>query len=1041
MQNDEAVALPSPSYFPNRTYFTHTTFGQSQDFLTVQRNDDSLTSYIVGVVSNSLNSEYQISMSFKNSILVLTPGNPVTDYTSKGEYDYFSTYVDRSGEIITFDVTPYSGDVDLYISTSENVVNYNTNGKPNETYFTWRSMMFGEDTIRIDTELDENACIGCTYYLSVYGYSDSEYSVSVTMESTIGRMLDGIPIQGAVSFLGTTRYTFKNTFGIGRDFKVRLNALTGTPSVYITFDGSEPSLVNSALSSPLFSTNALSILIKHTEDYYDPCKGGDCDIRIAVFGVLSSSYIISITSSLTNTMLQMDVPVSASVGQHQFDFFKTTLPSRTSNLRLTLTEHSGYAMMYVSCHHPYPNGTGVGINEWEFYPFETDHFDITALEATEKNCPPTGTFFVSVYGDSSSEYTLMASVITNTSVPRLYAGTALSRAVKYHAFDYFFYSPPSDFAQNINILVTTIRGDVDVFVSASWADRPYFSEVTGAPVSYSLRNAETGSGNIAISHKILKELCVENAEKDRSADRLYSEDCYIIVGVIGTYDSELESSYRIEISSQDSTTTLSSGVAIRSSLPEQTIDYYKYSVTAPDKDVVVSITPFYGDPDMFMAFAPNVHPNPDNYTWIAANYGADTLNIQSDEIKKHCIPDPDEGKHCDFFIGVYAWRNTSYSIVARMEEGSKHPVILSDGQPQSGSVETGFYSYFSFFIKSKQDESPDMPESVTITVTASDGGDQDIYVVFGTDTEPGKDNYQYVSANYAGLVDEVRILSSDENYCHECKLLIGVYGYRGGQFSIVATTSGVTELMTGVAVAGHLDSNSYKYYSIHNTNPDAQINIALTTISGDADLYMNVYHPSTTDGAYEFPTLRHYTWKSINAGSDSMSLNYADPNFCYDCSYVLGVYSYRNSTFTILMTDSEEAIVSLSRNRPQRVSLQQDGLRYFTAHTASSTEDITLSVTTLGSGSVKIYMQKYPAATYDAASMKPNPVDPTSYAYSNIHTHEDFVHAPGPNPEDMVYVILVTAAAPVTYDVVLTSSDTPLLLRAGKLISHQTVHT
>jgi hypothetical protein len=1026
------VVLPSKSFLPNRTFYAETTFGEAEDFIMIDRNDDTMTSYIIGVVSNSMNTDYQISMSLKNSILVLTPGQPVTDFTSRGEYDYFSTFVDRSGEIVTFDVTPFSGDVDLFISTSADVVNDSINGKPNETFYMWRSALFGRDTISIDTELDPKACIGCVYYLSVFGYSDSEYTVSVSMESTIGRLLDGVPLHGSVPFLGSTKYTFKNSYGIGRDFKVRLNTFSGNPTVYITFDGTVPSLSNYALSSPLFSSNTLSIPIKHSEDYYEPCNSGECDIRIAVVGVLASTYSISITSSKSNTLLQMDVPVTADVGRHQYDYFKTSLPSHSSNLRLTLTEYSGYAMMYVSCKHSFPNGSRVGIDEWEFYPFETDHFDITALEATEKNCAPNGNFFVSIYGDSLCSYSLMASVISNTSVPRLYAGISMSKTVKFHDFNYFYYSPPADFSQNLNILVTPSRGDVDVFVSASWADRPYYSELSGEPVSFSIRSSVTGSGNIAIKHTELEELCLLNAEKDRSANRLNAEDCYIIVGVFGSYDSDQsDSSYRIEVSTQDSTTTLSSGVAIRSNLYKQTIDYYKYTVTTPDVDIIVSITPFYGDPDMFMAFEPIIHPNPNNYTWMAANYGADTLNIQADEIKKHCIPVPDEGKHCDFFIGVYAWRNTSYSIVAHMDEGFRHPVVLSDGQPQSGTVNTGFYSYYSFYIKARQGDNPDLLETVTISVTGEDGSDQDMYLVFDSETEPGKTHFDYMSANYAGLVDQISISSTDQNFCRDCTILIGVYGYKGGSFSIVATADGVTELLSGKAIAGHLEKNTYKYYSFTNTDPDAQINIALTAISGDPDLFMNVYHPSTPTAKYKYPTMLDHTWESINAGNDGLSLNYADPKFCYDCSYIVGVYSYRNATYTLMMTDTEEAVITLSRNRPQHVSMLQDGLRYFTASSASSTEDITVSVTTLGSGTVKIYMQKYLAATYDAETMKPNPIDPHSFSFSNIHSNQDFVHAPGPNAQEMVYVILVTAASPVSYDIVLSSSDTPLLLRAG----------
>jgi hypothetical protein len=65
---------------------------------------------------------------------------------------------------------------------------------------------------------------------------------------------------------------------------------------------------------------------------------------------------------------------------------------------------------------------------------------------------------------------------------------------------------------------------------------------------------------------------------------------------------------------------------------------------------------------MYISVAPNRHPNQHNFTWAQAMFGSDTLTIQSRDLATYC---PAGQMHtCDFYIGVYGWRNSSYSIVA-----------------------------------------------------------------------------------------------------------------------------------------------------------------------------------------------------------------------------------------------------------------------------------------------------------------------------------------------------------------------------------------
>jgi hypothetical protein len=163
----------SQSYLPDDTHFDVTTSGLPTDYVTVTRNDDTPVSYIIGVDSDSMYAEYHISMSMENSILALSPGTPVTDYANEGEYDYFSVFAEDTPQVLNIQVTPLSGDLDLFVSTSVT--------RPNVSNSMWQSRKFGEDSIAIDSELDTKACTGCTYYIAVFGYRAGTYRWAITI--------------------------------------------------------------------------------------------------------------------------------------------------------------------------------------------------------------------------------------------------------------------------------------------------------------------------------------------------------------------------------------------------------------------------------------------------------------------------------------------------------------------------------------------------------------------------------------------------------------------------------------------------------------------------------------------------------------------------------------------------------------------------------------------------------------------------------------------------------------------------------------------
>jgi hypothetical protein len=118
-------------------------------------------------------------------------------------------------------------------------------------------------------------------------------------------------------------------------------------------------------------------------------------------------------------------------------------------------------------------------------------------------------------------------------------------------------------------------------------------------------------------------------------------------------------------------------------------------------------------------------------------------------------------------------------------------------------------------------------------------------------------------------------------------------------------------------------------------------------------------------------------------------ISHNDPNFCYGCVYTIGVYGFRNSTFTITSSAKRDAVVKLLQGRPQRGHVASGGSRFYGFFKGSSMEDVEISLTVL-SGEADIYV----ARGVSAGSILPNPADPTSYVLSSENSGDDRIVIP-----------------------------------------------
>jgi hypothetical protein len=974
-------------YLPNNTNYLLTTRDEGDDVITVNRQDESPCSYLVGVQSMSYFTAFQISQTTEHSILALQGGITVTDHANAGEVDYFSFFLGDELQV-RFMLTKVSGDPDIYVTT-------NSSHAVTEANAMWHSVNWGSDVLDINPRTDSRACRSCTYYIAVVGVAETTYRLTATTTTNVPVLIDGMPINDRVGTLQWNYYNYFDVYGSSRDIKITLTTTSGDADLFVTLDGSTPSWYRWDYYSMNTATND-EVRISRTDEEFAPCvrsaANSGCLIRIAISGLsLQSEYSLVLTSSLSASLVSLGMPSVGTVSEDTYEYYRVVSNAGSSDvtnrykLTFALTVFSGSVNAYLGC-------SGSNFPNMSSYVWRIESPDslvtVESVDLMEHGCTSTdatvgASVFISLFGLQSSSYSVTASMDTESSMTILAPGVSTGSAVAYKSFKYFLIRPGATYL-NIKLILTVEQGDADIYVSETWTNRPRYSDAQNGASSYKLSSSALGSDILIVNHRWLTSACSKNHPTGQ---------CYVIVGIYGSYNSNTATSFTLVSSLEESTLQLANGVPIRGQVGTTNYEYYKYSLSEPNVDITFSLTPFNGDADLFVAMAPVYHPRSTNFTWMAAAYGEDTLTVQSQEFSSSCMPNPATGKHCDFFLGVYGFVNASYSLMVSMDTGFQNPITLIDGQPQAGSIQPGRYAYFRYRVSGGMVDSA-VPAVILFTLTPTNDEDVDLFLNSENHGEPGRDHYDLSSVNWGSNIDQISIQPGSAFYCISCTLFLSVWGYRAAQFSLVASSQGMTQLQMGRATGGHTGTNSFLYYTAYNGDAFGKITIVLTSLSGDADLYVSTFAANPEgSGDVALPTREHYDWHAIYYGDDIITIDYTDEKFCSACVYVIGVYGYRNASFTLLVTESEDTVIRLVTNRPQIASLSDLGeIRYFSTSLHTSADDLTFSLTALDTGFADMYVQQYNQSYYEACirnnNLKlPNPHDSSTYIGECIYAH------------------------------------------------------
>ncbi|CAM9198322.1 unnamed protein product [Choristocarpus tenellus] len=182
-------------------------------------------------------------------------------------------------------------------------------------------------------------------------------------------------------------------------------------------------------------------------------------------------------------------------------------------------------------------------------------------------------------------------------------------------------------------------------------------------------------------------------------------------------------------------------------------------------------------------------------------------------------------------------------------------------------------------------------------------------------------------------------MCSSFRYCTNCTLYLGVYGFQGGSYSVMAS-QGLTRLQEGTPQQGIVPEGGNQYYSFVNP-PGSSATISLTVLTGDPDLYIigswRLYAP--------LPGSAEYDWACVTSGDEMVVIPSSDPRYCAGCEYRIGVTSWKNSTFTIAASLDSNRVIALVHGRPQTGYASVGNIRYFSVQLATEADTLRLSLT------------------------------------------------------------------------------------------------
>lgn len=293
-----------------------------------------------------------------------------------------------------------------------------------------------------------------------------------------------------------------------------------------------------------------SAFLSYCQDASKPCL-----VRAGVFGFRSADFFILASAYSEAVVLQHGVPFESSLPANKPQMFSVAWQSAMDDLVISLTPSSGRPRLYVSCEVVAPNASTAS---WTLDTSKGNILRLDGLTSDTHSCHHPGDVYLTVVADTWSSFNILVNPDAASAVPMLIPGMQVYGSVKYTKFAYYQVHLGSAY-EDVNIILTVRSGEVDLYVSDSYENRPMYDPSKGV-YNYVLSSSSRGDDRLEIRQSHFQGAC--------------SSDCYYIVGVFGKETSKNE--YTIVAKKVDSIITLQDGIAVKDFVGPRLYEYFRY---------------------------------------------------------------------------------------------------------------------------------------------------------------------------------------------------------------------------------------------------------------------------------------------------------------------------------------------------------------------------------------------------------------------------------------------------------------------------------
>eukprot|EP01138_Halocafeteria_seosinensis_P006841 gb/GECG01006995.1/.p1 GENE.gb/GECG01006995.1/~~gb/GECG01006995.1/.p1 ORF type:complete len:1988 (+),score=202.50 gb/GECG01006995.1/:1-5964(+) len=879
--------------------------------------------------------------------------------TDKDNFEYFYFQNTEHDATLLFSLTALSGDPDLFISTG----NGNSSMLPTFWSAEWKSLSLGSDVIEIQTKFDKDSCRNkggedCSYWVGVAsGTAPASFSIVVSTEadSSVTLLTDGQPVTDFANESLSNMYRF--VMPALQENKVpsvefSITPQFGDPDLYVRLNNSKVSKKRDGYDYRSNSANGPEgIVVRYDDNVYPHAcgNGKHCDAWLRVYGFSATKYSIVATLSSSAMRLEDGVAVSASVSKEKYQHYEFVVDDPTATLRVTVTPLSGDPDLFInaaikdSTTFPLKNesmwaSAGIGLDA------------VTILQPNDitEKCFKGGSsclYLISVYGysASSSSFTIQAS----TGVQQLTSGEPQTGTIGPSEFVYFRFRLPPEPVNNgasVTVSLSRIAGNTELYITNALENGSHvFPELASMNrvVHYKWSTESSSSRDAVTIHPY-----------DSQPPDAWTPGRDYIVGVLGSrFRLRSEFALTYEYANNGSIRRLQDGVTIRDQVGSEEYNYYSIEVPESDDELFLSVTPFYGDPDLYVSVhSDNTHPTKEKNDFRQQSGSQDNLYLTRKDLNQcqQSASGGSSGSSCMVYISIYGFRSSRYSLLGTTLNGA--PVTLYDGVPQSSHVRKGAYVHFVANLGFTQ------KTEYSIYVTP-DFGDPDLFVNTISPHFPKKDFNEHDFASTSLGEESVRVVPGDPRYVGNGTARISVYGFDNCSFTIQwVSKSEVQQLQEGVAVQGSVSGglSSYSRFRFEKPpNAPEDVIISLSPRSGDATFYVS-------NDTIKKPTRSQYTWK---ASSLSNHVLFVPGSYSTESvNYNIAVSSENQEATFSLIAVRNNTFVRLTDGSPQSNAVREDHCRMYYITTDLSHRNLTVSaspLTTSSGGDVRIAVSRH----------------------------------------------------------------------------------